>query len=58
MKNNNMEFTPICDKCGKVAPINKEKSSVNWTAYKIGQKCKCGGNFKQKCLIEQGRGKP
>lgn len=30
-----------CEKCGKEAPIDKEKSNKNWTVYKT--ECPCGG---------------
>ena len=31
----------ICNKCGKEAEIDKEKSNKNWTVYQLN--CKCGG---------------
>ena len=31
----------VCDKCGELMPVDKKKSSKNWTAYK--ELCKCGG---------------
>jgi hypothetical protein len=31
-----------CNKCGKKAEVDNEKSNNNWTAYKTG-KCECGG---------------
>ena len=41
---------PRCEKCGKLAPIDKEKSNENWTAYVMGKPCECGGTFKLKFL--------
>jgi hypothetical protein len=37
---------PTCDKCGEVAPVNKDKSNESWTVYDIKTPCKCGGKFK------------
>lgn len=34
-----------CDKCGKHAEQDKEKSNENWRAFKCGEKCECGGTF-------------
>lgn len=48
-----MDFTPICDKCGAVAPIDKEKSNENWTVYAVKEPCKCGGEYKSRCLLEK-----
>lgn len=36
---------PKCNKCGKTAPIDKKKSSKDWTVYKTDKPCKCGGKF-------------
>lgn len=33
----------VCTKCGDVAPIDKEKSTENWTVYDTSKPCeKCG----------------
>ena len=34
-----------CDKCGKLPPVDEEKSTKNWTAYKTNEPCSCGGTF-------------
>lgn len=33
-----------CDKCGKLAVPDKDKSNKNWNVY-IVQECECGGRF-------------
>ena len=33
-----------CNKCGKKAEIDKEKSTKEWIVYKTG-KCECGGTI-------------
>ncbi|MFQ9545603.1 MAG: hypothetical protein ACLR02_11345 [Clostridium sp.] len=38
-----MKIRAICEKCGKEAEIDKEKSTSNWTVYKT--ICKCGGRI-------------
>lgn len=48
-----MDMTPICEKCGKIAPIDAEKSTANWTVYKIKEHCECGGEYKARCFIEE-----
>lgn len=34
-----------CKICGKLAPIDKEKSNENWIVYDTKSKCECGGNY-------------
>lgn len=38
-------ITVKCNKCGKTAPIDKERSTENWTVYKMNEPCECGGKF-------------
>ena len=40
-------ITSMCNLCGKIAPIDYEKSNDNWTVYKTGL-CNCGGNYELK----------
>lgn len=35
----------ICDNCGKCAPIDKERSTENWTVYTTSSPCECGGHW-------------
>lgn len=48
-----IDMTPVCDKCGKTAPIDEKMSTPNWTVYAIKAPCECGGSFKAKFLLEQ-----
>ena len=34
-----------CSKCGKVAPINYDKSTAKFIIYKTDEPCKCGGKW-------------
>lgn len=52
MKKQDIDMTPICDKCGKTAPINEKISTQNWTVYQVKKPCECGGNFKPKFLLD------
>lgn len=47
-----LDVTPICDRCGKVAPINEEQSNKNWIVYTVKEPCECGGKFRARCLVE------
>lgn len=47
---NKMKFIVICDKCGKEAPIDKEKSTTDWIAYKAEEHCDCGGKYVPKLI--------
>lgn len=47
-----LEMEPICDKCGKSAPINEEMSTPTWTVYETKVPCECGGTFKPKFMAE------
>ena len=40
-----MDMTPICDKCGKTAPIDEKMSTPVWTVYRVKEPCECGGKF-------------
>ena len=51
-----VESEEICEKCGKIAPIDAEKSTANWTVYKIKEPCECGGEYKARCFIENSEG--
>lgn len=47
-----LDFTPVCNKCGKLAPIDEERSSDNWVVYRTKEPCECGGRFTPKCLLK------
>jgi len=46
-----MDMTPVCDRCGKTAPINVEMSTKEWTVYCVKEPCECGGRFTPKFLL-------
>lgn len=50
------DMTPVCEKCGKVAPIDKNMSTATWTVYRVKEPCKCGGAFKPKFLQDNLKG--
>ena len=52
MKRKKLDMTPICDKCGKTAPINKAMSSENWIVYEVKAPCECGGRFMARAILE------
>ena len=45
------ELHVVCNKCGKEAPIDQERSSVLGVAYDTTKPCKCGGEWEvcEKC---------
>lgn len=45
MKKTKENPIPKCNRCGKEAPIDKEKSNGNWIVYKTKEPCECGGKF-------------
>ena len=36
----------VCNKCGKKAPVDKEKSNKNWIVHDTSKPCECGGSWK------------
>ena len=36
-RKNMMDMTPVCERCGKVAP--------DWTVYRTKEPCECGGKY-------------
>lgn len=44
--NKQIKMKIICEKCGKEAPIDTEKSNENWKVYLTSKPCECGGKFK------------
>lgn len=47
-----IDMTPVCDKCGKEAPIDHEMSTAQWKVYRVKEPCECGGCFKPKFMLE------
>lgn len=48
-----LDMTPVCNKCGRVAPIDEKMSSANWTAYRVKEPCECGGEFYPKFMLDE-----
>lgn len=34
-----MDMTPVCERCGKVAPVDEKLSTPNWTVYRTNARC-------------------
>lgn len=47
-----LDMTPICDKCGRIAPIDQDMSTTQLTVYRVKEPCECGGHFKLKFMLE------
>ena len=45
MKKPKIKMIVCCEKCGKLAPIDKEKSNDNWVVHDTSKPCECGGKF-------------
>ena len=52
MRKSKQSIIFVCDKCGKPAPIDKEKSTENWIVVKTKEPCECGGVFVPKIVSE------
>ena len=46
------DMTPVCEKCGAIAPIDAEMSTKNWTVYRVKVPCVCGGKYISRYLLE------
>lgn len=44
-----------CRDCGKLMPVDEEKSNENWTVYET--HCTCGGEPDIKRMLENGKTK-
>lgn len=51
MSKNKIKMVVICEKCGKEATPDKEKSNNNWVFYDLKKHCECGGNLKPKYVV-------
>lgn len=47
-----LDMTPICDKCGRIAPIDPDMSTTQLTVYRVKEPCECGGHFKPRFMLE------
>lgn len=55
MKVDVKRFEPICDKCGKLAPVDEKMSTPNWIVYRVKEPCECGGEFKARFMVEDNK---
>lgn len=51
-----MDMTPVCDKCGKVAPVDEKMSTPVWKVHRVKEPCECGGKFTPKFLLNKETG--
>lgn len=56
MRKKDIDTGCVCNKCGKSAPIDKEKSNENWIVYNVKEPCECGGRFVPKILLNKKQG--
>ena len=43
----------VCERCGKSAPIDEERSNKNWIVYKTDKPCECGGKYILRVLYKK-----
>ena len=46
MRKPKLQIVHKCDRCGADQPKDEKQSNENWHVFKVGEKCKCGGEFK------------
>ena len=51
-RKNMMDMTPVCEWCGKVAPVDEKISTPNWTVYRTKEPCKCGGKYTARAFLD------
>ena len=47
-----MDMTPVCERCGKVAPVDEKLSNPNWTGYRTKEPCECGGKYTARAFLD------
>ena len=47
-----MDMTPVCEWCGKVAPVDTKLSNPNWTVYRTKEPCECGGKYTARAFLD------
>lgn len=57
MKRNEVDVQLVCDKCGAMQKPDTGKSNSNWQVFDCGERCKCGGKFAPRFILEQPPGK-
>ena len=48
-----LDMTPVCNNCGKLAPVDEKMSNANWTVYRVKDPCECGGQFIPRALLRK-----
>ena len=51
-RKNMMDMTPVCERCGKVAPVDEKLSTQNWTVYRTKEPCECGGKYTARAFLD------
>ena len=51
-RKNMMDMTPVCERCGKVAPVDEKISTPNWTVYRTKEPCECGGKYTARAFLD------
>ena len=51
-RKNMMDMTPVCERCGKVAPVDNKLSTPNWTVYRTKEPCECGGKYTARAFLD------
>ena len=51
-RKNMMDMTPVCEWCGKVAPVDTKLSTPNWTVYRTKEPCECGGKYTARAFLD------
>ena len=47
-----MDMTPVCERCGKAAPVDNKLSTPNWTVYRTKEQCECGGKYTARAFLD------
>jgi hypothetical protein len=53
MKVDVKRLEPICNKCGKLAPVDEKMSTPQWTVHRVKGPCECGGQFVARFMVEE-----
>lgn len=53
MKRNEIDTQPVCDKCGVKQEPDASKSNSNWQVFDCHERCKCGGKFVPRFLLNK-----
>lgn len=51
-RKNMMDMTMVCERCGKVAPVDTKLSTPNWTVYRTKEPCECGGKYTARAFLD------